>query len=223
MGILSRAHAGFSRTGGGIIAVPIAIIAIMIDIYLLINGATIFGSGFQTSDINTNVLELYLLMDGAVLFIIPIQKTAFINIKAPDLIYWVPAFFLTGIIIGNTFHPLVPVHSAQYEIAALLFEIFVVTFSETWIFLGVLQTYLMRRNVRFPYIWQAVIFGLFHYTAYGENIISMAQAMAFGLIVGLIYYAAWTMKKPDIGLTLAWGIHAGWNVALITVIFILFG
>ncbi len=209
-----------SKAGQVAVSVPIAFLAIIIDLYLLVNGSNLFQSAFQTGEVNTHVLEIYLLMDGAVLFIVPFQKSQFINVKAPDLIFWVLGFFFTGILIGNVYKPLIPVHSATYELAALVFEIFVVTFSETWIFLGAIQTFLMQRKVKLAFLWQGIAFGLFHYTAYGGDVFAMIQAIAFGTIMGLIYYATWSLKKPDEGLALAWGIHSGWNVALLTTLFL---
>lgn len=209
----------FINAENKIITIPLAIFSILIAFYLLVNGGAIFGNSFSSGDASQSIVEIYLLLDAGVLFLVPFQTSPMYRVTASDLIFFVPAFLFTGLAIGNFYVPVIPNNTANYEILMIIFQIFVVTFSETWIFLGAIQTYLMDRHIKSAFLIQAVLFGFFHYSAYGGSLTAMFQAIGFGLIVGIIYLAFYQMKKPDWGLAISWGIHAGWNIALLTTIF----
>lgn len=91
--------------------------------------------------------------------------------------------------------------------AMVLFQIFVVAYTEEVFFRGVLAE-------RLRAIPSAAIFSLFHLTAYsvaGLNFGAFFTAFVFGLLFAVIYFA--TKERAGIGAT--WGLHAAWNLALL--------
>ena len=90
----------------------------------------------------------------------------------------------------------------------VLFQIFVVTYTEEAFFRGVLAE-------RLRAVPSAAIFSIFHLTAYsvagGLNFGAFFTAFVFGLLFAIIYFA--TKERAGIGAT--WGLHAAWNLALL--------
>ena len=70
---------------------------------------------------------------------------------------------------------------------------------------------------------QGILFGLFHYYAYsglfGFQWYAIISAMVFGSALGLLVYYAQKYGHGALGLGAAWGIHAGWDIALTTGLF----
>lgn len=199
-------------------------IAVIIDIYLLINGVALFGEQFVNYEPD---IELYLVMLAIVFF-------ASRSYKIPELhlgigavgLGFVPAFLASALILGNieTVNVLNAISQGpQYIFLQIAYQIFVVAFTEETIFRGVLLQIFEQQTVPAPWLVQGVLFGFFHYAAYsslvGFSWTSILVAMFFGSIMGLIVMLFQSKGYPAFGVAVTWGIHAGWNVALTTGLF----
>lgn len=207
-----------------IVTFPVIFIAVIVDLYLLINGTALFGEQFVSyrSD-----LELYLMMIGAVAVLQFKTQIPEMNLGIGAVsIGFVPAFLITAFALDNLDATSI-IHAnslgAGYLTLQVIFQIFVVAFSEETIFRGYILTYLQRRGIPAPWLWQGILFGLFHYYAYqglfGYEWYSILTAMVFGSILGLIVFYAQKSGKGALGLGVTWGIHSGWNLALTTGLF----
>ena len=92
----------------------------------------------------------------------------------------------------------------------VLFQAFVVTYTEEVFFRGVLAE-------RLRAVPSAAIFSVFHLTAYsvagglGLNFGAFFTAFVFGLLFAIIYFAT----KDRAGIGAVWGLHLAWNLALL--------
>ena len=198
---------------------PIAIVSIIIDIYLLINGIAIFGAAFADY---VPVIQIYLLLI-VVLIPLSLYKNEFpiLNLGiSKTILFFIPAFFITWFALSYESHAniLNSTNPLTTIIITLLMEIFVVAFTEEMFFRGLLMGILEKYKIPYSYVWQGILFGLFHYAAYSDlgsaDFTSMLVAMVFGIAMGIIVYIGQTFYKTNYGIAVTWGIHAGWNVAL---------
>ena len=207
-----------------IVTFPVIFIAVVVDMYLLINGTAIFGSQFipYRSD-----LELYLVLLGAVGLIQSRFSIPELRFGLGTVMFgFVPAFIVTAMVLDNLDTASV-IHASSLGpgniILQIVYYIFVVAFSEELIFRGYLLTYLSQRNFPFPWLIQGVLFGLFHYYAYsdlfGYQWYAIITAMVFGSALGLLVYYSQKFGRGPLGMGAAWGIHAGWDIALTTGLF----
>lgn len=198
------------------LTIPITLIGIIIDIFLLVDGVSIFGSIFEAYQ---QPLIIYLIMLGAVLFIG--KKVPGMDIGIGKFtIYFTIAFIPTALVIGT----LVKVNvlnsnlSLQYYLLQIVFQIFVVAFAEEMIFRGVIQQYL-------GFIGQGVLFGFFHIAAYSTELPSssilaaLIIAMIFGILMGAIVKIMTDRGEKGEGLSMTIGIHSAFNLALTTGLF----
>ena len=198
---------------------PIALVSIIIDVYLYINGVTLFGAAF------TNYLpavQIYLFL---IVILIPLSlyKNEFPILRlgiSETILLFIPAFFITWFVLASISHVSILHSTNPFDtvLITLLFEIFVVAFTEEMFFRGLIQGILENYKIPYPYIWQGILFGLFHYAAYSDlgsaDFSSMLVAMIFGIAMGIIVYIGQRMYNSNYGIAITWGIHAGWNVAL---------
>lgn len=207
-----------------IVTFPFVAVAVVVDLFLLINGTAFFGTQFASYRFD---LELYLVMLAAIGIFqsVEVREELHFGIGAV-MVGFVPGFLFTAVALDNLNAASV-IHAsslgAGYIVLQLMFYIFVVAFSEEFIFRGYLMGYLTDRAIPYPYVVQGILFGLFHYYAYsdmfGYEWYSILTAMVFGTVLGAIVYFSQRMGKGSTGLGLAIGIHAGWDVALSTGLF----
>lgn len=92
-------------------------------------------------------------------------------------------------------------------LAMVMFQAFVVTYSEEVFFRGVLAEKLGA-------LPSAAIFSVFHlavYTSTGLNFGAFFTAFVFGILFAVIYFG--TRERAGIGVV--WGLHFSWNIALL--------
>ena len=187
-------------------SVPLIFLGVIVDLFLLVNGNIIFGSSFTAYQ---NVLLYYLVMLGAVFFFAGKTKQLNISIESA-VIYFVPVFIITVLLVGDVVRSAATLVANQI-IMQLFLQIFVVTLSEEMIFRGVIINYI-------GVIPQGILFGLFHtaayYSIYGVDIYAMIMAMVMGVLWGYL-----VKMYPKNGIAITWGMHAGWNIALLIPIF----
>jgi membrane protease YdiL (CAAX protease family) len=151
-----------------------------------------------------------------------VSKQQFFDISFFDaMIYFVPIFLVTALIMGQTVKPVSGVtNTASYEILQILMQIFVVSITEELFFRGFVQNYL-------GWVIQAPVFALFHLAAYtsiyGLNLYAFITALVMGLLFGYIVKVFSNKGQKSTGLAITWGLHAGWNVAIATGMFFLMG
>lgn len=197
--------------------IPLLIVAFMVDIFLLVDGNAVLGSQFS---LYQPTLTIYLAMDsimlGATKFV-PEIKISFMS----AMLFFVPAFVITVLIMGS-YTGTVNLDNTkalgfQYYITQILLQVFVVALSEELLFRGIAEKY-------FGWIVQGILFGLFHIEAYqleGFSWTGVFIAMVFGLLMGYIVKVFSERGKTSDGIAVTWGIHAGWNVAIILGVFAL--
>jgi len=187
-------------------SVPLIFLGVIVDLFLLVNGNTIFGSSFTAYQ---NVLLYYLVMLGAVFFFAGKTKQLNISIESA-VIYFVPVFIITVLLVGDVVRSSATLVANQI-VMQLFLQIFVVALSEEMIFRGVIINYI-------GVIPQGILFGLFHtaayYSIYGVDIYAMIMAMVMGVLWGYL-----VKMYPKNGIAVTWGMHAGWNIALLIPIF----
>lgn len=195
--------------------VPLILVAIVIDLFLLIDGTAILGQSFSTYE---PILTTYLAMDSIMLAGTRFIKEINITFMGA-MLFFVPAFVMTALLVGSISSSFAAVETKtlgfSYYITEILLQIFVVTLSEELMFRGILEKY-------FGWFPQGIMFGLFHITAYnleGFSWEGVFIAMIFGLFLGYIVKIFSVRGKTSDGIALTWGIHAGWNVAVILGIF----
>jgi membrane protease YdiL (CAAX protease family) len=201
-----------------IITIPLLLVSVIIELFLYIDGSYFFGSIWTTTFQTT--LTTYLIISSALLIF------SFTGIKGlMDLTFWdaiiffVPTFILTTLIVGQISRPIN--QPANYIIAMIIFQIFVVSITEELMFRGILIKYI-------GVIGQAILFTIFHLVAYttelsGLSIVGFFEAFIMGLLLGFIIQWSEQAGMKSTGLAITWGIHAGWNVAVATGIFYLLG
>jgi len=197
------------------ITIPLLVISLIVEIFLLVDGSYFFQNWSEYQQ----VIIIYLLISASLL---GVSKQQFFDISFFDaMIYFVPAFLITALIIGQTVRPLAGVtNTASYEALQILLQIFVVSITEELFFRGFVQNYL-------GWIIQAPVFALFHLVAYtslyGIDLYAFFTALIMGLIFGYIVKIFSEKNKKSTGLAITWGMHAGWNVAIATGMFYLMG
>ena len=207
---------------------PVVVIAIVAELYLLVNGTAVFGAAFQGYQ---NIIEIYLLLLAGIFFAsfilhsqLPVEK---LGVGMFGLLF-VPSFLLTFFLLDNVGVPNIinaKTLTLQQIVLQIIFQIFVVAFSEEMIFRGYLQQVIFPKfNVRkTAFIWQGILFGAFHYAAYsglyGFTWISIFEAMVFGIMLGAIILMFQSFGKGYEGLGVTWGIHSAYNLALTTGLF----
>jgi membrane protease YdiL (CAAX protease family) len=108
-------------------------------------------------------------------------------------------------------------YDAGFPVGTLLptaiFQLFVITYSEESFFRGFLSD-VGKGRPGLGVLMSAILFSVFHLAAYssqGLNFAAFGVAFVMGLALGFVYLA--TRNFASIGVV--WGIHAGWNLALL--------
>ena len=104
-------------------------------------------------------------------------------------------------------HPL----PANQIIPTLIFQGFIVSFSEEIIFRGIIFRYLYTINVPVAYIGSSAIFAVFHFAAYGGSVALMLIAFAMGLLL------CYLVDRFNLGV--AWAFHFAYNCGALYIIF----
>ncbi len=191
-------------------------IAIIIQAFLLINGQLVFGSSWVSYE---NILLLYISLDAVFLALSFTSTIPFLEIDVFDaIIIFIPVFVMSAFAFSSFFR-LVPITiTVNNVVIDFVFQIFVVAYTEELLFRGLLLQYV-------GVIPQGILFGLFHLTSYdtpmGINWASIVVAMIFGVAFGYIVKYFNTIKRPGIGITITWALHAAWNISIITALFII--
>jgi len=198
------------RAFDGIFTLPLIVVALFFDVFLLIDGNSIFGLAFTPYE---TVVGVYMAMDAVLLGSLRLSpgltKLTFMS----SMVFFVPAFIITTVALSlNYTHKAgAPITFTQY-IVIIIMQVFVVSLSEELLFRGLAEKY-------FGWIGQGILFGLFHLTAYqSEGFVwySIFIAMAFGIAMGyIVMIFTKYLDHRDWGLSITWGIHAGWNVAIL--------
>lgn len=112
--------------------------------------------------------------------------------------------------MGWWFHgePSLPV---DMVIPNLIFQGFIVSFSEEIIFRGIIFRYLFQINITLAYIVSSGIFAVFHFAAYGGSVPLMIIAFAMGLIL------CYLVDRFNLGV--AWAFHFAYNCGALGLIF----
>jgi len=198
---------------------PILILALIIQATLLINGSALFGTYWSEYE---PILTIYILLDAVLLPLSLMKIIPFFEITISDaVIVFIPTFLIGGFLFQALFRvsPItVPVTNFFLD---LLFQIFVVAFTEEMIFRGVLLQYNLGPVP--GWLWTGVAFGFAHLNSYttrfwldwGALVVAILMGWLFGLIV--TYFSK--INLSGVGLTITWALHSAWNVALTTTIF----
>jgi membrane protease YdiL (CAAX protease family) len=209
---MQTASIGFKQAA----TVPLLVVSVLLEFFLLAAGSFLFGS--EWSGYN-NIIIIYMVASIGLIIASGTQQE-FMKIEFFDaLIIFVPVFLLTGFIVGSVYDTAgLAKLGVSYEIAQVLMQIFVVSLTEELIFRGILLSYMP--NVKGVVI-QGVAFGLFHVAAYSTlNGVSVG-ALLFAIVLGIFLGAIILVLKNNksLGLSITWGIHAGYNVAVLTGLF----
>ena len=207
-----------------VVTFPFVIVAVIIDVYLLFDGKALFGLQFVNYEPD---IELYLGMLAIVFVVSRSYNIPELKLGLGDLgLGFVPAFLATGLLLGNI--EKVNVLNAVslgpgYLVLQILYEIFVVAFTEETVFRGILMPVFQKQGLPAPWLIQGIAFGLFHYAAYstqfGFSWSSIFVAIIFGSIMGLIVILFQSRGNASMGIAVTIGIHAAWNLALTTGLF----
>jgi len=198
------------------LTVPIILITVVIQAFLLVNGETIFGSSWSAYE---PALVTYVLLDSLFLALALSKVIPFAEISIWDAI---PVFAVTFLISGYLLQALFRVApitiSVNNFIIDFIFQIFVVAFTEEMLFRGILLQYTGP-------IIQGILFGLFHVTSYymitGIDWSAILVAIVMGILFGYIVQYFQKMHLSGTGLTITWAIHSAWNISLTTSLFAL--
>ncbi len=196
----------FFPFGGKGITVPLLVISIVVDLFLLVDGSVVFGSLWSEYQ---SVLILYLAMAASMFAFV--GRSPQMNISIEDaVIFFVPSFVFGSLLIGSLVGTGQGMTLEVY-ILEIIFQVFVVALTEEMLFRGVLINYI-------GVIPQGILFGLFHLAAYqsvfGINWLSIIEAMIMGIAFGYV-----VKVFPKQGIAITWGLHSAWNVALLTGVF----
>lgn len=185
---------------------PLLVFAILADLWLFVNGSTLFGSEWGSYQ---QILLYYIILISATLLLANNSKQLKISLQTA-FIFFVPTFMVTVIAISSIMNYSGSTTFTQV-IIVLVTQILVVSLSEEMMFRGIIINYV-------GVIPQGILFGLFHtaayYSIYGLNIPAMLSAMVLGIAFG---YVVKTFPKRGIAVT--WGVHAAWNIAILIPIF----
>ena len=205
------AGVGFKRAA----TVPLLAVSVLLEFFLLATGSYFFKSEWAGYN---NIIMIYMVASIGLIIASGTQQQ-FMKIEFFDaVIIFVPVFLMTGFVVGSLVNTSgLEKLGVDYEIVQVLIQIFVVSLTEELIFRGILLSY-------FPsvkgVILQGVAFGFFHVAAYstlnGINWTSLVFAIILGIILGFIILY---VKNKSVGLSITWGIHAGYNVAVLTGLF----
>ena len=199
--------------------IPLLVISILLEFFLLAAVSYLFGSAWNGYN---NIIIIYLVVSIGLIIMSGTQQE-FMRIEFFDaVIVFVPVFFMTGLIVGSIYNTSGLTNlGVNYEIAQVLLQIFVVALTEELIFRGVILSYFPRPKC---VVFQGVAFGLFHIAAYstlnGVNYGALVFAIILGVVLGAIVFA---VKNKSLGLSITWGIQAGYNVAVLTGLFSILG
>ena len=206
---------GFKRAA----TVPLLVVSVLLEFFLLAAGSYLFKS--EWSGYN-NVIIIYLVASIGLIVMSGTQHE-FMKIEFFDaVIVFVPVFLMTGFIVGSIYNTAgLAGLGINYEIAQVLLQIFVVSLTEELIFRGVVLSYFPSV---FGVILQGVAFGFFHIAAYSTLTGINWSALIFAIILGIGLGGIILMtKNKSLGLSITWGIHAGYNVAVLTGLFSVLG
>jgi len=161
--------------------------------YFLINGRALFPSWTANE---TNSIFIYLIGVTAFLTVsIPLGTKINLKnqVKLIDIItnfslafpiFWI--FFLLLKDAGIWFqgiHSIAP----QLILPMVVFQVFIIGSSEELIFRGTIFPLLAKINVTIAIFLSSALFALFHFSAYGGNVMSVIVAFAIGIILVLLY------------------------------------
>ncbi len=199
-------------TGKKLATLPLLVVSLLIEFMLLVMGSLFFGHYWNGYN---QIVFIYMAITLGLVVVSHYQATQITYMGA--IVLFTPSFLMTALLVGsvnNNFN-LVP-NSLQYDVMQLLLQIFVVSLSEEIIFRGVL----LQSEYSIGVIPQAILFALFHWAAYssffGTNYAAIFETFILGLLLG--YIIKYVPKNWD-PLAITWGIHAGWNVAILTTLF----
>ncbi len=204
---------GWFFTAKKLATIPLLIVSLLMDFMLLVMGNLFFGSYWDGYE---NIVFIYMIVTLGLLVVSKWNETQITYMGTITL--FLPAFFITGLLVGsidNTSY--LTSNGTSYVVMQLILQIFVVSLSEEIIFRGIL----LQSQYSIGVIPQAILFALFHWAAYSSqlgqtNYFAILETFILGLLLG--YIIKYVPKKYD-PIAITWGIHAGWNVAILTGIF----
>jgi len=177
-------------------------VVLIVTLFALFNAPAIWGENYPQMQTQ---LMIYLV---AVAYFIAVTN------KRPEiydisLITSVTIFFLAFFLSLAVFRAM-PFKPAGQNVAttsfALIFtHVFVVAANEEILFRSALPDLIPLKGMGAQGV-SAVLFGLFHWTAYGADLNGIAFAVFAGLIFGFI------ADRWETGLVAAIGVHAAWNL-----------
>ena len=200
------------------INVSVLVIGFIVDLFLLVNGKTVFGT-FWTSAYS-NAVEIYLVM-LVISVAISFNSESQISLSN-SIIVFVPVFIVSLLTFSQIFHvPHVVGEPLEQVILTILFQITVVSLTEELLFRFALFN-LFGGNVKAIFL-QAMLFAVFHITAYSLSGVidwtSILVAFGFGVMMGVIMLYSKMIGKESSGLAVCWAIHAAWNLSISLSIF----
>jgi len=201
-----------------IATIPLLIVSLVVELFLLVDGSFFFGNLWSEYQ---PVLMIYLVISAGLMAFAYGQGKSLMSLTFFDaLIFFVPAFLITAVLVGQISPPYNSTYTTSYIIVQIIFQIFVVSITEELMFRGILIKYI-------GVIPQAILFSVFHLvaysTVYGLNIGAFISALIMGILLGYIVYLMSMNGMQSQSLAIVWGIHAGWNAAVATGIFSLAG
>ncbi|MEM4066485.1 MAG: CPBP family glutamic-type intramembrane protease, partial [Candidatus Micrarchaeaceae archaeon] len=166
--------------------VPVLVIAIIIQAFLLVNGNLLFGAAWVQYQ---NVLIVYILLDTLFLGLAFTRTLPYLEIDVFNaILVFIPVFLVSAFAFSALFRLSPITITLPNVVLDFVFQIFVVAFTEELLFRGLLLQYNLGPVP--GWFWQGIAFGLFHITSYsgpsGINWGAIVIAMILGIIFGLI-------------------------------------
>jgi membrane protease YdiL (CAAX protease family) len=198
------------------LAAPAVIIVILL--YFLVNGSLLFG---DTWGVWQNVTTVYIFF---VVAAVAFNKKEFMKPTAPHVFLWFAITFIIALIALTAVFAIVGLFGAGRKLLpvpvgaflpTIVFQIFVVTYSEEIFFRGFLAA--TEKKKGFGIIVSSFAFAVFHFAAYsslGFTAIQFIQPLIAGVIFGIIYQNT----EHFAGTGINWGLHAAYNITVLGLI-----
>ena len=190
------------------LALPV--VGYILIMFFLIQGPLFFPEQWDHWETVTLIYAMFLLPALIMSFIGPVQLPAW------KVLLWFGGSFAGGFFLFKLLFA-----GAKYDsgfpiggiIPTLIFQAFVITYSEETMFRGFLLE-VGKSRVGVGILLSSAMFSIFHLAAYsiaGLNFVAFGVAFIMGLAFGFIYLSTRTFA----GIGIVWGFHLAYNAALL--------
>lgn len=198
--------------------------ALLVQLFFLVNGRALFPSYWQAQSWDT-WLPVYVILTLAALaltvFTFDKPPMAVVGITLGQFPYSVLGF-PAGFGLAASLFVGIPVLRQPLNIPrgdlypTLLFTIFVIALGEEILFRGFLNSLLYRYLRFFAPLVSSGAWTAFHWSHYGDQPIALLLVFGFGVLLGLLHIVTNFLGfGPRWGISLTWGLHAGYNMAVV--------